>query len=156
MKRTKILFASRIYSSQLSHSKLRNHPPPTYTREEFRNWLFNQIKFHELYFFWKKNNYLKNLIPSCNRTDDYKGYDLSRLELITWEKHLRQTGIDVVTGKLTKNTRAVIATNKETGRKVKHYSIREAARRTMTYTSNIQKACVGDAKSAGNWYWEYE
>lgn len=99
--RSKKGLVAKMFSAQRANSKKRGHQLPTYNLEELRDWCFSQKIFHELYDSWKESSYEKALIPSCDRTDDYKGYSLSRLQLMTWGQNDRKAKDDRKSGKLT-------------------------------------------------------
>jgi hypothetical protein len=85
--RTKKGLTKEIYSGQRNSSRIRKHPLPDYTLNELREWCFSQPLFNDLYNDWVKSDYNRWLRPSCDRTDDYQGYSLDRLQLMTWDKN---------------------------------------------------------------------
>ena len=66
----------------------------TYSEDKFIQWLYDN-NFQEMYDAWKEAKYDKSIAPSVDRIDSRKGYDLSNMQLITWDfNHLKKT-IDV-------------------------------------------------------------
>ena len=155
-RKTKDGLISRIYSDQKNVSQKRNLIHPAYTKEELREWMFNQELFHKLYNNWKMSGYKKMLSPSCDRTDDYKGYSLKRLQLMTWGENFKKACNDRKNGINNKLNKAVVGINKATGLTVIYHSINEAERKTGTQHSRISACCKGIRKSAGGYVWSHK
>jgi len=154
--RTKGGLITRIYSNQISSSKTRKYSPPSYVKQELKDWLLSQEIFHELYYNWKASGYEKLLAPSCNRINDYKGYSLDNIELITWEENNIKYYSDKINGINNKNSKSVISICKITIVEVEYHSIRQAERETGTANQDISKCCLGKRKSAGGYYWRFK
>lgn len=75
-----------LYKTQKRHSKARGHPAPSYTKNEFRKWLYDN-GYKELYDAWVQSGYDKWKKPSCDRIDDYKGYSFDNIRLTTWKEN---------------------------------------------------------------------
>ena len=84
-KRTKNGVVTKLYSHQKGSSKSRCLPLPSYSKEEFKDWIFSQPLFHILYDSWSSSGYLKNLKPSIDRKDDSLTYSFSNIQLMSWE-----------------------------------------------------------------------
>ena len=67
--KTKDGLISRIYAHQKHKSKLRNHVPPSYSKEEFSIWITDKGIFHRLFRVWSDSSHHKKLTPSCDRID---------------------------------------------------------------------------------------
>ena len=146
---------TRIYNSQLFNSKNRNHPLPSYTKDQLRNWILSQLKFHVLYDNWVKSGYEKDLKPSIDRKDDYKGYSLDNIQLMTFRENMEKGFKDCKNGLNNKRSRAVRQFNKD-GLFIKEYhSINFAGRKTGISASNIGACCNKKLKSAGKYLWEF-
>ena len=87
-KRTIDGLISRIYYSQKGSSKRREHNPPTYSKEQLHVWMTSQVNFNNLYINWVASGYKKDLVPSVDRLDDYKGYSFDNIQLMTWRENL--------------------------------------------------------------------
>lgn len=83
---------NRMYANQVEHSKFRGHPRPRYTLEEFKEWLFTNPMYKELYDKYKASGYDKNLVPSVDRTDNSKGYDFDNITLVPFIENMRKNG----------------------------------------------------------------
>ena len=57
-----------IYKTQVRNSKVRKMDLPSYTKEQFKEWLYDN-NFKELYDSWAKSGYKKELKPSADRKD---------------------------------------------------------------------------------------
>jgi len=97
-KRTKEGIVGEIYNSQKFSSKQRGHRPPSYTKEQLREWLFCQTLFHKLYNEWKLSNYDTWKKPSVDRFDDSKGYSLDGIQLMTWKQNKQKSSNDIRNG----------------------------------------------------------
>jgi len=155
--RTKDGLVTKIYYSQICNSKQKGNRSPTYSKQELKEWLFSQKIFHELYDKWKDSGYDKMLVPSCDRTDDYQGYSLDRLQLMTWGNNINKSYEDKKNGVNNKNSIAVISIHKITNKETEYYSMHQAERQTGIFQSNISKCCANKKKhnSAGGYYWKY-
>jgi hypothetical protein len=153
--KTKDGIITRIYSDQKAKSKKRNHPVPAYTKQELKEWCFKQDMFHELYDNWVASGYDKMMKPSCDRTDDYLGYSLDRLQLMTWRDNKSKYQTDRMLGINNKQNKSVCGINIISAEKVEFHSTRQAERETGINQASISKCCLGKAKSAGGFKWEF-
>ena len=153
--RTKEGVVVKIYRSQCRHSKRRGHLSPNYTKDEFRKWLFNQSDFQKLYDAWVETGYKTALKPSCDHTDDYQGYSLDRLRLMTWEEHNQKSYSDRKNGINNKMNKVVRQYDLEGNFIKEHYSTRQAERETGISSSSISNVCLEKQKIAGRFKWQY-
>lgn len=155
---TKKGLITKIYSCQKLHSERRGHNPPDYTKQELKEWCFSQKLFHELYDNWKANGFQKNDVPSCDRTDDYQGYSLDRLQLMTWKENRDKGHRDIENGVNNKHSKAVVGVNIKTGEVLEFYSTREAARKTGINQGCLSQCCVGNPryKQVGGYVWKHK
>ena len=154
--RTKKGLVSQIYGHQKKHSKIREHGQPKYTKVELQEWLFTQTNFDELYEAWINSGYLKNLIPSVDRLDDYKGYSLTNIQLTTWEENKKRGHEDRKNGVNNKNSKTVLQYTKEEVFISEYYSAHQAGRETSIHITSIAACARGVIKSAGGYIWKYE
>jgi len=152
-RKTKKGLITNIYSNQLMSSRQRGHSLPNYTLIEFREWVFKNKKFHIMFDNWEKSGYLKNLVPSCDRTDNSKGYDLDRLQIMTWREHnlktweCRSNGEDGI-------SKPVIGIEIRSGKEIKFHSITHAQRELNI--CHVSSCCLGERKSAGGYHWRFK
>ena len=151
--KTKTGAASLMYSGQKSSSERRGHPPPSYTRKEFFEWLFNKPEFHKLFDLWVESGYKKMQKPSADRLDDNSPYSLDNLRVVTWQENFDKgcecikRGINNRTGKAVKQTTLDGFIVSE------YHSQSEASRKTGVARCQISLCCNNKLKSAGGWKW---
>lgn len=157
--RTKEGLISKIYYGQRHNSRVRGHNPPDYTRKELKEWLLNQQLYHELYYNWKASNYNVNLVPSCDRMDNSRGYSLNRLQLVTWAENKQNGHNDMRNGKLlhgNKPQKPVVQFDLDGNFIAKYHSMIDAKRQTGIDNGHISKVCLGERKTAGKFKWKLE
>ena len=155
-RRTKEGVITQAYSSQEHASTRRGDPPPTYTKQELKEWCFSQKKFHELYDNWVKSGYKKTLKPSCDRTDDYRGYSLDRLQIITWGENNAKGYLDRRNGVNNKGNKAVLQYDLNGDFIKEYHSQRQTSRETGISRSNIGRCCRGERKTASKYIWTFK
>jgi len=154
--KTKINYlVTKIYNSQCYSSKARNDSPPEYTKQELKEWLINQPNFKTLHINWIKSNFNKWITPSVDRTDDYNGYSLDRIQLMTWEENKRKGESDMRNGINNKQSKAVIGTCVKTGIETEYFSMSEAGRKTIADFRLISHCCLGKRKTNGGYRWRF-
>ncbi len=145
-KRTKKGLINTMYHSQKGNSKRRGHQPPTYTFNEFSEWLTSQTLFHELYSIWKASGYKRRLIPSVDRKYDDIHYCMSNIQLMTaGENHKKQiNGL----------SRPVLQMT--TGREpiAEYASLREMQMITGFSKTNVRDSCIEGRKAKG-YLWSF-
>ena len=145
---------SVMYSAQKNSSKKRNHPMPSYTKEELIEWLNNQELFELLYRVWELKNYDKYFKPSCDRIDSTKPYSLDNIQLTTWGDNERLYKLEDNKRGLQSDTyRAVNQYTMDMVFVKKHASIAEAQR--SVGCSNVGYVCSGRRNQAGGFIWRY-
>ncbi len=153
---TKIGLINHMYANQKYNSVERGHTPPGYSVEDFRDLLLTRHHFHDLFDLWELSGFNKNKTPSIDRLDDYTGYTLANIQLVTWEFNKDKYHSDCISGKNTKLAKAVNQRDKETGLLIQeHFSINSAERLTGVLHQHIIRVCKGKRKSAGGFIWEY-
>ena len=157
--KTKIGVCNQIYSSQKSSSKKRDHRPPEYSKQDFKEWLFSQTLFHELYEEWVQSGYKRRLKPSVDRKHDDIHYCMKNIQLMTWGENLNRHSIarmDGISGHGGEPHTPVVQYTKD-GEFVEEYiSQREAYRQTSIATSHICSCCKGKRKTTGGYVWKYK
>ena len=160
-KRTRRGIVSRIYNDQKKANKRRKHGRMKYSQIDLFNWLDGNVRFDSLYKAWVKSGYIKDLKPSLDRTDDYKGYSLDRLIITTWGEHNRKSYEDKKNGVNTKQCKAVNQFTRFGVLIETFYSMAEAQRRTGVRDDYISRCCTkpfgkfNKLLSAGGFHWRY-
>lgn len=153
--RTKSGVASRIYGGQKQSSKRKGYPMPTYSKNELLEWLMAQELFHVLYDNWKRLDYQTMYKPSVDRVDDYVGYTLANIQLMTWGENQTKYCTDAKDGINTKSSKGVTQYDKDLNVLAEYYSASFAAKQTSVARSNINACCRGTIKSAGGFIWKF-
>ena len=155
--RTKKGLVSQIRGTQVSNSKRRGHPIPTYTSKELYEELMSSTLFHELFDAWEQSDFDHNLVPSIDRLDDYKPYSFDNIRLTTWGENNSKANKDRLNGVNNKVSKRVQQTSLD-GLTVKEYhSSSHASRETGIRHTCIVKVCLGldGRKVAGGYTWKY-
>jgi len=152
--KTKNGLVAKMYSNQVYRSKIKGYNSITYTMQELRSWIFEQETFNELFSVWVIKNYKKELIPSIDRINDYKGYSLDNIQLMTWGENNNKGHSDRKNGINNKLSKTIIAINIDTGKRTEFYSM--AKGKKVTGASHIHDCCNGVRKSSGGCKWEYK
>ena len=153
--RTKNGLMNTIFRRHKYRSKIIEYTPPSYTKEELKDWLLSQPNFDKLYKDWVESGYLRNLSPSVDRKDDYKGYSFENIQLMTWKENKEKYDYDKINGINTKQCKSVSQYNLN-GKFIKsYYSMEEAGRKTGIFYQNISCVCRGVNKTAGGFKWKY-
>ena len=154
-KRTKVGLVSKIYASQRYNSKQRGYSQPTYSLYELREWLFSQKKFHMLFNNWKRLDYQKDYIPSVDRINDYIGYTMDNIQIMTWVENRNKHDYDVICGVNNKYNKKVRQYYKDGEFIMEYHSISEASRICGVDKANISSSCAKKRKTAGGFIWIY-
>ncbi len=147
---------SLIYSRQKSNSIERGHDLPTYTKIELYDWLFSQKKFHILYDNWKRLDYQKDYVPSVDRKDDYIGYTMNNIQLMTWRENNEKNYMSRKDGTNNKHNTAIIQYTKEMFFVSEYHSVAFASRQTGINAGNIYSVCNKERRTAGGFIWRFK
>ena len=155
-KKLKENYHNKLIGNQRSRVKNGEVSEITYSPNELKEWLNNQETYYTLHKNWVDSNYDRKLAPSIDRIDDYLGYTLDNIELMTWEEN-RIKGINyIISGKNQKLSVGFIQTEKNTDKFVAYYfSGQEASRATGINRSNITRCADGKCSSAGGFMWRF-
>jgi len=144
-----------LYKAQKSSSKKRGHKAPTYTKQELKDWLYKN-NFKNLYNIWVDSGYKKNLKPSCDRLNDFKGYSLDNIQLVTWKENKDKQVEDVLLARSTSGKRCV-AVNKyaiDTKELICTYiSMASAARELGICVQSVCNGCKNPEKPVCGFLW---
>lgn len=80
-------FITQAYSSVRYKSKRRGHKLPEFTKDELRDWLFEN-GLESKWITYLESGLDKNKKPSIDRIDDYGIYEFSNMQLITWRENM--------------------------------------------------------------------
>lgn len=153
-RRTPVGLSVAIYTEQNNSSKSREHPFPSYTREELYAWLINQGNFKELYASWVQSNYNKWLLPSVDRIDNSKPYSMDNIQLVTFKENNQRSHVDASNGEF--NTLSPVDCYTLTGEFVSSFkSMNEAARVMEVSAGSIHNCCNSTEISPKKYLWKY-
>jgi hypothetical protein len=128
---------------------------PSYSKSEFKKWILNTPNFKNLYDNWSTSGYLKELIPSVDRLDDYKPYTFDNIQLITWGENRKKSNLDRREGRNNKRSRGVRQFTKEGILIASYYSMAHAANETGVHKGFIWRGCRGKNTHGGGFIWRY-
>lgn len=146
-----------MFNHQKSSSKLRNHPPPSYTKAEFCLWA-EAKGYALLHTAWEESGFQKRMAPSADRLNDSLPYTLGNLQLVTFGQNHDKETQDFISGKLVNRHTPIRQLTKEGELVAVHVSQRAAARATGIPQGNICTVCRSTSsrnKSAGGFKWEF-
>lgn len=149
---------AQMLSHQRHSSKARQHEPPLYSLDELRGWVHSQDNWESLYVSWVTSGFLKDLKPSTDRLNDYRGYMLDNMRLVTWRENIDKMSADRISGANNKISKAVVGTNIDTGEIIEFYSARSAARSIGVAQGGISGCCLNKPKykTAGGYTWKFK
>jgi len=156
--RTKKGLLTVMYNSQKLRCRRRGHKPPEYSLEEFRSHAKSLDKFHVLFDKWVLSGFNTNLIPSFDRKDDDVGYNISNIQIMTWEENNKKAREDVKSNKLSHSSKAVLQFNLDGVFIKEYYSVVNASSKTGICKTTIAKCCRKHiyCHSAGGYLWKYK
>lgn len=108
-----------------------------------------------MYDAWIGSDRAVELKPSVDRKDDYVGYTLDNIQLMTWSENNLRGYESRVVGKNNKVSIGIIQCSL-TGEELKEYhSIAEAKRQTGVDGTHIANVAKGREKTAGGYTWKF-
>lgn len=154
-RRTKHGLIGHIYNNQTKSSRKRGYQEPEYSLEELRSFITGSALFEYLYKNWVDSDYDKWLTPSIDRIDDYKGYNLNNIQLMTWKDNHKKGINDKRNGINNKQSKSVAQYSMD-GMLIKIYcSASSAARNIGASQGNISAVCNGIRKHTKGFKWAY-
>jgi hypothetical protein len=142
-----------IYKTQKRHNALRGHGSLPYTKEDLSKWM-NANGFKKLYTDWVISNYKKDNKPSVDRINDFMGYSLSNITLVTWRDNREKQCKDILLGRGTSGRRCKKIQSFTPDRRVNcQYVSLNSAKRTVGYC--MFYAVKNKTKDKDGLYWEY-
>ncbi len=153
--RTKKGLIRTIYSHQRLRCRRIKAEPPMYDLSQLKKWFYEQPNFSSLFNNWINSGYSKWHRPSCDRLDDYKGYTLSNIRLVTWKENFEKYLEDKKNGINNKNSKPVNQLSLESKLIQKFSSQVEASRITGINKNCISQCCLRNIKTSGGYIWRY-
>lgn len=153
-KRTIKGLINTIYNHQKETSKKRSMRLPTYSESRLYDFIVSNDSFESIYSEWVKSNYITELRPSIDRLNDYIGYTLDNIQLMTWGENKAKGHNDRREGRNNKTSKAVDQFDLDGILLNTFHSIAEANRQTKATRYAIRSCCKGDRKTAGGYKWK--
>lgn len=143
-----------IYKTQKRNQIKRGFGELPYSKAELSTWLYNN-NFKALYDSWVASGNNKDLKPSVDRIDDFKGYSFDNIRLTTWKVNREKQYQDMLTGTGTSGAKckAVLKSDKS-GKVLKRYISYRSAGRDIGY--NIESYIKYKTPCKCGFYWSYE
>ena len=154
-RRTLIGNAIAIYNHQKLSSKRRGYHPPAYAKQDLVDFLLSNKKYINLHSEWVESGYENSLVPSVDRIDDYKGYSLDNIQVMTWKENRIKSNEDRKNGINNKANKAVVKMDLNEVELEVYHSQSYAERETSILQTGIWAACNGKQKTAGGFKWKY-
>jgi hypothetical protein len=143
-----------IYKTQKRNSKLRGHGEMPYTKKQLKDWLYSW-GFKSLYDDWVKSGLMKDLKPSVDRIDDFKGYSFENIRLGTWKDNREHQYSDIRKGTGTGGLRCKALSKIDIdGKTVCTYVSYSSASRDMGYS--LEHQIKSGSKCRSGFYWKYD
>lgn len=154
--RTRKGLIARIYRDQVFSSKQRGHVLPAYSRQELRNWCYNNVDFDRLYLNWINSGYDTMKSPSIDRKDDYKPYTFDNLlRICTWQENYDRGQSDRRNGINNKVSKAVIQMALDGEYIDDYHSIKHASRVVGCCPNDISRCCRGALNTVSRFKWKW-
>lgn len=145
-----------IYAKQRYRSKKKGWDLPSYSKEEFYNWVTSQQNFTQLYTDWVNSRYNTDSIPSVDRKDDNKPYTADNIQIMTWKSNNQKGRTDRVSGANVKGSKPVYKYTLSDVFIEAYGSTSIAAREHNTSVQNIRACATGRNAHAVGFLWKFE
>jgi hypothetical protein len=145
-----------IYSHQKQRSVKRGHEAPAYSLDELRNRLLSDPLYTSIHKEWVESGYQKDLTPSIDRIDDYKGYSFDNIRIVTWKENNKRYQRDRVAGINNKHNSAVVCLSADGSFVNEYHSQKDAFRKTGIPNTSIAVCCKKKNRTAGGYYWRFK
>ncbi len=153
--RTPIGLVANIYNNQRKTSRKRGFDAPTYTLKELHQWIREQMVFAELFQDWIDSGFNRDMSPSIDRKDDYIGYTLDNIQMMTAGENIAKGHSDMKNGINNKQNKIVIQTTLDGEFIEEYHSAQEASRQTGFFQASISRCCRGERTKANGFKWNY-
>lgn len=145
---------NQMYSGCISRTKKKGFTPVSFSKDELEKWVYSNKEFHPLYDEWVLQDYPTILKPSLDRLDDYKGYSLENIRIVTANTNVKRYYSDAINGVNTKSAKPVEQYSLD-GEYIKTFhSLSAAARSVKGIPSNINQVINGTYAQAYGYKWK--
>lgn len=119
-----------ILEAQVTSSRKRGLPLPTYNYKEFTSWVLAQPNFREIYTAWVKSKYDTKLRPSIDRIKEWESYSIDNIQLMTWGENKLKGEQDCKEGRRYSQIKSVCRFSLDEEFDTQYFSLHEAGRDT--------------------------
>lgn len=134
-----------------AYSRQKKRKEVNYSLKELHERFLNDLRFNRLFNEWVKSNYNKEFIPTVDRINCKKGYELTNIHCLTWKENRYKQRMETNIFRAKK----ILCIKK--GFVVERYnSVSDAVRKTGIMQSNISSCLTGKRKTCGGFIWEYD
>lgn len=155
-RRTKKGLIRNIFLNQKGRSKRDKTKKLSYTFEELFSKLIYNDFFIKLYDNWKISGYNKDLTPSLDRIDDYKGYSFDNIQLMTWKENEYKGNLYRKIGLNNKKSKAIIQYSIDGKYIAEYFSIAHASRMLNVSRKGISNCCNNKTKTSARFKWKFK
>ena len=145
---------NQMYSGCINRTKKKGFTPVSFTKEELEKWVYSCKEFHTLYDKWVLEDYPTALKPSLDRLDDYKGYSLDNIRIVTTNTNVKRYYSDAINGINTKSAKPVEQYSLDGEYIRTFHSLSAAARSVNGIPSNINQVINGTYAQAYGYKWK--
>lgn len=145
---------NQMYSGCISRTKKKGFTSVSFTKEELEKWVNSCKEFHTLYDKWVLEDYPTALKPSLDRLDDYKGYSLDNIRIVTANTNVKRYYSDAINGINTKSAKPVEQYSLDGEYIRTFHSLSAAARSVNGIPSNINQVINGTYAQAYGYKWK--
>lgn len=142
-----------IYKTQKRNQRFRGHGDLPYSKDELSKWMYDN-GYKDLYKKYISSGKVKDLKPSVDRIDDFKGYSLDNIKMVTWLDNREHQYSDIESGKGTsgKRCKALLKLDKDNNIICEYVSY-NSAQRDAGYS--IEYQIKNGVKCRNGFYWKY-
>lgn len=146
-----------IYDSQKLSCKIRNHPLPSYSKKEFKQWVLSNKDFLTQYQKWIDSNYIRDEKPSIDRLNDFESYSFTNIRVCSYKDNVSKGHKDRTKGIGTQGLccKAVSQYDLNNNLIRTYIPAAEAQRYVGIPHQNISKVCCGKRHTAGGYIWAF-
>lgn len=141
-----------IYKTQKASSKKRGHNPPSYTKDQLSQFMLSN-GYDDLYSAWTCSGYENKLKPSIDRIDNFKGYSLDNIKLITWGDNRLHQKNDILNGVGTGGKRCSEVVREDSNGNKEVYHSMAHAERENGLCSGVVSSAIKRGGLGGGYSW---
>lgn len=143
-----------IYKTQKRNNLLRGFGEMPYSKSELKEWLYIN-GFKDIFDKWVDSNYDKDLKPSVDRINNFKGYSFDNIKLTTWLCNRQNQCNDILNGVGTGGLRCKPVNKYDSKMNlIATYVSYSSAKRDVGYS--IERQIKKGIMCRNGFYWKYK